>query len=87
MKKQQQRKKLLPHLLGYRQNFTNFHFYPLYLYLIQIQIILFSAMSAFKAIFMAKIQLQKYKCHINAIKTKQTKTASHTIQDNFLLTG
>jgi len=38
-------------------------------------------MSAFKAIFMAKIKLQKYKYQINTTRPKQRKTASHIMQD------
>jgi len=51
--------------------------------MIQIQIVLFSAMSTSKAIFMAKIELQKYKYKYNK-KTKQTRTASHIILNKSL---
>jgi len=35
-------------------------------------------MLAFKAIFMAKIQLQKYKYHINTTKTNKNSKSYHT---------
>jgi len=38
---------------------------------VQIQIILFHAMAAVRAIFMAKIHLQNYNHHINTTKTKR----------------
>jgi len=38
---------------------------------IEIQIISFNAVSAFKAIYKAKIKLQKYKYHTNTIKQIQ----------------